>query len=59
MKSVHILGRFNGVDYEVLVQMLWQRQLYKDAMDLGIIVQTVNQRQQIGLGRVGIQLVFN
>ena len=59
MKPVHILGRINGIDHQIFVQMLGQRQLHQDTVDRGIVVQLIDQRQQIGLGRIDIQLVLN
>ena len=38
--------------------MAGQRQLHQNAMHRRVVVQLVDQRQQIGLGRRGVQLVL-
>ena len=52
MKPVNILGRIDRVNHQVFVQMLGQRKLYQDTVNLGIRIQLRNQRKQIGLCRI-------
>ena len=58
MKPVHVLGRIDRVDNQILVQMLRQRQLHQNAMHRRIIVQRLHQRQQISLGNIHVALIL-
>ena len=50
MESVNVLFGKNVVDDYLVVKMLWQRQLNEYAVDLVVLVELVNQRQQLLLG---------
>jgi hypothetical protein len=43
VKPIHILGWIYGGDYPVFVDMLWKGQLNKNSMNLGVLVQFINQ----------------
>ena len=58
MEPVHVLGRVDRVDHQIFVQVARQWQLNQDAMHRRVSVQLLDQRQQIGLGRVRVQLVL-
>ncbi len=47
MKCVNILVRVNCDQHFFVIYMLRQGQLYKDAMDLGILIVFINQGKKI------------
>ena len=49
MKPVNILVRVNAAHHRKLLQMAWQRQLDKNAINPRISVQRLYERDQIGL----------
>ena len=58
MEPVHILGRVDGIDNQITVQMRGQGQLHQNAMHRGVIVQPLHQRQKIAFRCFGGQAVF-
>ena len=42
MKTIHILFRRNTVEDSCFIQSLWKRQLYKNAMNFGIMIELLN-----------------
>ena len=61
MKAVHVLARIDAQQHATRVDVLGQRQLHQNAVDLRIGVQTVDQREQVRLGhlcRLGEGLVI-
>ena len=58
MEPVRVLRGRDGVDHEVFVQVAGQRQLHEDAMHSRVVVQLVDQRQQVRLRGIGVQLVL-
>ena len=51
MKAVHVLGGIDPIEHLLGVDVLRQRQLDQDAVNRGIGVEPVDDRQQLGLGR--------
>ena len=47
MKAINILDRVNGIEHLMLVELLWQRQLYQDTVDVWILVQLPDASQDI------------
>ena len=56
MQTVHVLGRRDALDDRRFVNLVGQWQLYQDAVESVVRVETGNQVHQIGLPRVGGQL---
>ena len=59
MESVNVLVGVDGVDHRGLVDVLGERELDQDAVDLGIAIQLANQGQQFGLAGLGGERVLN
>ncbi len=57
METVHVLARVDAVDQPAGVGNARQRQLHQDAVDLGIGIESVDQRQQLGFAGAGRQVV--
>ena len=57
MEAVDVLDRRDGADDPPLVHLLRQRQLDEDAGDALVGVQVCDEREQVGLGRLGGELV--
>jgi hypothetical protein len=53
VEAVHVLFRGDGFEHLVAVDVLGQRQLHQDAVDLRVVVQFVDAGQQVGFGQVG------
>jgi hypothetical protein len=58
VKAVDVLGGIDRVDHLVGVNVARQRQLHEDAVHLRRGVELFHQRQQVGLGGVGVELVL-
>ena len=58
VEAVDVLRRVDGVDDEVGIEVLRQRQLDEDAVHRRVGVQPRDERQKIGLGGLGGQLVL-
>ena len=56
VKAVRVLLRQDRVQNELAVDLLRQRQLHEDAVDLRVAVDLVDQGQELGLARRGRQL---
>jgi hypothetical protein len=50
VKAVHVLGRADGFDHLLRVDVCGQGQLHQDAVDRWVVVQCFDSSQQIGLG---------
>ena len=57
MEAIDILGRIDGQQDFVFVDMLGQRELHEDAVDAGVFVEAVDQGQQFGLGCGGREAI--
>jgi hypothetical protein len=53
-EAVHILCGIDGQCHLDLVNMLRQRHLHDEAVDLLVLVELVDLRQQLGLGHAGV-----
>ena len=58
MKTVHILGWVDAVQHLLAVDMAGQGKLHQNPVHGLVSVEFFHQRQQIGLGRVGVELVL-
>jgi len=54
VKAVHVLGRADGFDDLLRVDVPRQRQLHQDAVDGRIVVEGFDARQQGGFAHVGV-----
>ena len=52
MEAVNILAVVDGLDNLLLVDMLWERQLYYEAVDVGIVIEAVHALEELCLGDV-------
>ncbi len=52
MEPVGVLPGVDGVQHLVLVDVLWERQLHQEAVDLGVLVEFVHHGQELLLGGV-------
>ena len=52
MEAVDVLARIDALGHALRIDLLRQRQLHQDAVDRGIGVERVDQRQQLGFRRV-------
>ena len=57
METVHILGRRDGLDHPLGVQMRGQRQLHQNAVHARIRIQRADSGEQLWLRRIGWQAV--
>ncbi len=58
VEAVDVLQRIDPLDDLVFVDVIGQRQLHQDAVDRRVRVELVDQRQDVGFGRVGGQVVI-
>jgi hypothetical protein len=58
MKPVAILGRIDGRQYSLRVDLLWEGYLHEDAADSLVRVKLPNKRKQIGFSGGSGQLVI-
>ncbi len=58
METVYVFQRVNPFDHDGLVDVIGQRQLHEDSVDVGVVVQDIDQRQQIRLRRVDREIVI-
>ena len=58
VEAVDVLVGRNRAQHQAGVDMLGQRHLAEDAVDLGILVEPVDQRQQLVLRGIGGQAVL-
>ena len=56
MEPIHILGWIDGRDDFVRIDLLWQRQLHQDAVDLLVGIELGDQIDQLGFTGDGGQL---
>ncbi len=49
MKPIHIFARINALDDFRLSNVVWQRQLHEDPVDVGVGIQRINAREQLDL----------
>ncbi len=54
VEAVDILVGAHCLDDGLLVDMRRQRQLHDEAVDVGVGIERVDERQQLGLGHVGL-----
>src|SRR4030095_16942389 len=57
VETVHIFIYMNGVDNSLLVNMFRERQLYKNAVNRYLIVQTINNGKQLILAGISRKTV--
>ncbi len=58
MKPIHVLCGIDGLDDLLRIDLLWEGQLHKDAVDRGIGVEPGDKRQHLGLADGGRKPVF-
>src|SRR3546814_11232680 len=57
MEAVHILVRTDALEQLRGIEVLWQRQLHKDAVDGGVVVELIDQRKKIFLASIARQVM--
>ena len=55
MKAVDVLAVIDGAENLVLLEVAWQRRLDENAVDLGVAIEAVDQREQFRLRRLLLQ----
>ena len=58
VKTVNILGGINGGDHGRLVNVFGKRRLHEDAVDERVVIKIADERDNLGLARVGRKFVL-